>query len=206
MSDWWVPPKLWPGRTCYILGGGPSLSNVDLDRLRGQRVIVVNRAMASAPWADVLYFMDHSYWLKFKEEIAAFQGLAVTTTGKLVGTPGILVMRRGNRHGLDKEDTFSDGSNSGRAAIALAYRFGCAKAVLFGFDMKLVDGKKNYHDDYAYSKERPKTDAFFQDSMVPSFESLNKHLKEDGQMEVVNATPGSALPCFPIVDPEEVYP
>jgi hypothetical protein len=70
------------------------------------------------------------------------------------------------------------------------------RIVLLGFDMRKVDGKNNWHD--------------YHDEMTTEYD---KHLlpmqqvaveaKELG-LEIINATPGSAITVWPIVDPADV--
>ena len=47
---------IWRGETCFIIGGGPSLADMDWNRLAGKRTIAINKALLSYPNADVLYW------------------------------------------------------------------------------------------------------------------------------------------------------
>jgi len=66
-SRLWRVPRLWPGGECFILGGGPSLKDVDMSRLKGHRVIAVNNAFKLADWIDVMFFGDPR-WLKSRNQ------------------------------------------------------------------------------------------------------------------------------------------
>mgnify|MGYP002682074433 CR=1 FL=1 len=48
----------WKGQRCFIVGGGPSLKGFDFGRLRGERVIAINRAFEACPTADIMFAMD----------------------------------------------------------------------------------------------------------------------------------------------------
>jgi len=90
--------------------------------------------------------------------------------------------------------------SGGACAIGLAYHFGVKRIVLLGFDMRKVDGKANWHDDYVV----PKPFRFNPYSRFLSvFPGIAKDLKRLN-VECVNATPGSALTVFPIVKLEDI--
>lgn len=198
----WEAPELWPGRTVYILGGGPSLQDVDVERLREQRVIAVNNAYKIAPWADVVYFQDCSWYSWHYKSLDDFPGLKVTTCIKTKDDPRVLTLRRGHRSRLDDRPGFLfRGNNSGFGAITLAIKFGAKKIILFGYDMKMVNGNHNWHTEHI----RKVPNKVYQDQFLRFYELLSMQLPET-DVEVINATPGSALGYFPIVTPEEVYP
>lgn len=199
MSGWHVP-KLWE-TSAYILGGGPSLGGVDIDRLKNSNVIAVNNAYQLADWLPFVYFMDEPWFRWHEEELRGFQGLKVTGAPNLKGEPGLKWLQRGKRHVYDPRPGYiSRGNNSGQGAICLAVALGAKKVILLGFDMHAKMGH-NYHQDHP--RGVPKSiyaDKYFQcfNMLKPSLEALG--------VQVVNATLGSALPTFPIVDPEEVLP
>lgn len=80
----WSPERIWDGETCFILGGGPSLTQRDVDRLFRRRVITINSSAAKARNAGVddgvLYFNDTSWFLQFRHLVHAWRGFAVTTS------------------------------------------------------------------------------------------------------------------------------
>lgn len=198
----WEVPELWPGKTVYVLGGGPSLKDVDLERIKGERVIATNNAYRIAPWADFLYFMDCRWWEQHKSEIRYFSGMIVTTCQRCQDIPGIKYLKRGHRKRHDERpDHLFRGNNSGVGACSLAIKLGAKKIILLGFDMKMVGGQHNWHNDH--NKSTP--NKIYQEQFMKMFEYLSMCAPEYG-VEIVNATPGSALPFFPIVDPKEVYP
>ena len=198
----WETSRFWEGETCYILGGGPSLNLVDVDRLKGQRVIVVNNSYRVAPWADVLYFMDCAWYAWHKLELLSFTGIKVTTCEHSKDEIGIKFLERGRRQGIDERNThLVRGTNSGYGAVSLAIKFGVKKIILFGYDMRQVDGKNNFHKDH-----KREVQAFiYKKQFVPIFSTLKNHCETDG-IEIINATPGSLLDIFPIIEVEEAMP
>ncbi len=55
MSDLWPIPKIWNKSTVFIIGGGPSLLDIDLSLLHDKRVIGVNQAYKLGNWIDILW-------------------------------------------------------------------------------------------------------------------------------------------------------
>lgn len=201
-QKWWVVPKLWPGQTCYVLGGGPGLSLVDVDRLRGERVIAVNMAFALGDWIPCMFFGDCRLYHTIKKQLQTFAGLKVTTCNQHLDKPGIQVVKRKNgSYGISADPgQLMWNLSSGACAIGLGAHFGVKRIVLCGFDMQNVNGHSNYHDLYGQAKNKNPYPRFLR-----VFENIAKDLKAR-KIECVNATPGSALSHFPIVDIESVMP
>lgn len=197
----WTAPRIWPGGCCYILGGGPSLARVPIERLRRQRVIAVNNAYRLGSWIDVMFYGD-CRWLDWhKDALLDFPGLKVTCCESHLGKPGIKVLRRVNSPGLAlARDRLCWNLSSGACAINLAVHFGVSKIILLGYDMRQVEGRNNWHKDHQIV---PKVDAYAR--FLRPFPEIARSLERMG-IECVNATPGSALDCFRVVLPEEVMP
>jgi hypothetical protein len=203
---YWRVPRIWPGRTVFILGGGPSLKSVDVDRLRGQRVIAVNNAYKLGAWIDVVFFGDLR-WMQWHEDgLRQFPGLKVSAheghLSALGRALGVRVVRKKNSpEGIFKDPALlAWNANSGACAINLAVHFGAKRIILLGFDMHKVDGQNNWHSEH---KNAPTHDPYMK--FLARFPAIAESLKRLG-IECINATPGSALTAFPIVDPAEVLP
>ena len=198
----WTVPRIWSNADCFILGGGPSLKEIDVSRLTGSRVIAVNNAYRLGSWIDVLYFGDCRWYNWHKKELLQFAGLKVTTCEQHVDKPGIKVVRRKNApHGLQTNPAFLGWNlSSGACAINLAVHLGAKRIVLLGYDMRKVEGQCNFHDDYPHSRNKDPYKRF----LVP-FPTIAADLKKK-HIECLNACPGSALTVFPIVDPGKVVP
>jgi hypothetical protein len=77
-SHLWTPARLFAGKAIVCLGGGPSLTQAQVDACRGRaHVIAINDAFRLAPWADVLYACDWQWW-KANPEAYDFAGLKVS--------------------------------------------------------------------------------------------------------------------------------
>ena len=93
--------------------------------------------------------------------------------------------------------------SSGACAINLAFHFGVAKIVLLGYDMRRIDGEGHWHRDYVPRGGKLPTEPYKR--FLKAFPSISNDLRTAG-VEIVNASPGSAIDCIPIVDPEDVLP
>ncbi len=207
-KGFWRIPKIWDKATCYILGGGPSLNDVDIDRLHGDghRVIAVNKSFRLAEWADAMFFNDKGFFLGNRQRLLDFPGLKVSTCKAIINNaPGIKFVRRRNTPwGLMRDPGFIGwNESSGAAAINLAMHLGATKLILFGYDMKRIGDYCNW-DQVLEKKFAPKAFDPYKRFRAP-FPRIAQDLR-GMNIHCVNATPGSALTEFPIVDPEEVYP
>jgi hypothetical protein len=134
------------------MGGGPSARLVDIDKLKGRRVIAVNGAFQIAEWFDIMLFGDEGWFQRFQERLRLFGGLKVTAVKadgrgsssdkgpylKRLLSAGIKPVRRVHRiNGLSSDPTaLAFNQNSGSCAINLAALLGAGRIVLFGFDMR----------------------------------------------------------------------
>lgn len=196
----WVIPKLWQSRA-FILGGGPSLSKIDIERLRGRNVIAVNNAYRLANWIPFVYFLDRVWWNWHEEEVSQHPGIIVTQCVHLEKNKRVKWLKRGKRNEYDPRPGYmSYGGNSGHGAICLATALGAREIVLLGFDMHARRGH-NWHQDHKRDVPADIYSNNFRKPMTILAQSL-----KDYDVRILNATPGSALDVFPIIDPEEVLP
>ena len=193
---WPVPPE-WTSETAFLIGGGPSVGDVDLSVLRNRRVIAINNSWELVPRATVLYFCDEKWWGWNGAKVAeGFEGRYIVTPSQLIDDPRGRLVKLTGATGLETDPCgLKHGSNSGYQAINLAYHFGAKRIVLLGYDMHTTNGT-HWHAGHPTTKAKPYA-ATLRDAMLPKFTSLVEPLETAG-VEVVNATPGSALKCWPI--------
>jgi len=58
IAQMFKPPQIWKDGIAFILGGGPSLNDVDFDLIKNRRIIGVNNAYQLGDWVDVCWFGD----------------------------------------------------------------------------------------------------------------------------------------------------
>jgi len=140
-----IPVKpLWSGEDVFIIGGGPCLKGVDLDKLLvGFKVLGINDGYLY-DCCDACYFGDTVWWSHHKEALKSFRGEIYSTSG--VFDPTI--------HHLDlvpsgftaDKDKVAWNANSGMAGINLACHLGAKRIFLLGFQMDFGEGgESNWH-------------------------------------------------------------
>lgn len=198
-ANYWSVPPEWTNETCFIIAGGPSLvSGIPAKRLLTTgRVLVINVSYQLVPSADCLYFCDQKWWQSFGSHVRAFFGgrYLVTLDNQI---EGVKRLKSTGPQGLESDPCgLRTGSNSGFQAINLAYHFGARRIVLLGYDMHVTSGRTHWHQ--GYPTQQPHDFArILAQQMLPKFMTLVEPLRTAG-VEVINATPGSALTCWPYV-------
>lgn len=216
------PMPDWTGETVFILGGGPSLKGFDPRRLRGHKVIGVNEAgLSLCPWADILFWADMR-WIQWNAPRLHLHTGEYRYTCQLAGLTEDMRARyiewkpritdepnlKWNAFDLDPEKVA--GFDGGSRCINLAYHTGAERVVLLGFDMHDLpmtswrDG--NFHSEHAEPPlEGQRAEKFIpaHDRMATEIERLRES-DEGFTFEVLNATPNSALRCWPRVKLENV--
>lgn len=189
---YWFPR--WDGETVAILGAGPSIDKGQAQKVRHLKRIVINCSWLLAPDADALYGCDGKWW-RCQDEgygrhaLCAFAGLKITQDG---GAASQLGLRRVNLDGhtiSTRAGTIGAGGNSGFQALNLAIQFGARRIILLGYDMR---GSGHWHGPHKTGTDPNNRSAanwrrIFAES-APKIARLG--------VEVINATPRSALTCF----------
>jgi hypothetical protein len=202
-------PRLWPGSTIVVIGGGSSLTPADVDYCRGKaRVIAIKEAYQLAPWADVLYAADAKWW-RFYQGAPTFDGLKYSIEQNpsqdapdwCAAWPDVAILRNKGDHGLSLDPSgLCTGHNSGYQAVNLAVHLGAAKIVLLGFDMwRGPSGEQNWFGKHPNHVESPYP------LFLQSFATIVAPLKQAG-VEVLNASRFTILNGFPRVPLEEALP
>lgn len=182
-------PKLWAGETAVCIGGGSSLTRDDVEYCRGKaRVVAVNDAYRLAPWADVLYAADASWWYWHKG-VPSFTGPKYTldTSARY---KGLTILENMGLEGLETDPRgLRNGRNGGYQAIGLAYHLGITRILLLGYDMH---GGHWFGDHPGGHHRQPSPFNAF----IRYFATIARPLEAAG-VEVINCTLGSRLACFP---------
>jgi hypothetical protein len=132
----------WIGRTVFIVAGGPSVRQEDVDRLRGALVVVINSSYTVAPWADALLFTDRRWWIEHQYRVReTFEGQIITLTPNDRAYDGLLVLERQRSGGLSTDPTrLAWWHTSLTSAINMIVLRGATRICLLG-----VDGEGGWH-------------------------------------------------------------
>jgi len=201
MNKWFKVPKLWQGDSCYIIGGGSSLKDVDLTPLMSKWTIGCNDTFKKYPLIDICCFGDQGWYRRQKKALQEFSGLIVTNSVNLLSEPEIKICRRLN-FGLHYETDWQLCWNcsTGALAINLAVLLGVKRIFLLGYDMKVTNGKHNwYRENESYIK-----DDIYEYKFIKHFTTIAEGLKKLN-IECYNANPDSALDVFPKIELEEAF-
>jgi len=202
----WTPETLWLDSDAIIIGGGESLHDFPWDILRGEMTIGCNVAYklgneicTAVLWSDRQSFKEHHDGLR---EFNVNGGPVFSDARKFWNDPPAdwlyVVSRR-------PQGLYTDGigwnGNVGAGAINLAFLLGCKRVYLLGFDMKRVDSRTHWHDEYAKDKKK-------RDSSYPRFLRSFKTVAQDwrakfSDREIINVNDDSALKFFPMMSMEE---
>lgn len=190
------------GDKWVICASGPSMLKVDLAhlrRFRSWRVIVVNNTWELVQWADALYACDLCWWEEYGAKASAFAGERWTLSSAAAMRYQLRKVGKRDGQGLCTDRGYvNTGGNSGYQAVNLAYHFGAKRIVLLGFDMHRNNGG-HWHGEHENMLSAPDSHI---SCWVRMFEPLARDLKAAG-VDVVNSTPGSALPWFPMLSMAE---
>lgn len=194
----WNTPRMWEGETVCIIGGGPSLKGFDLTPTRGSKVIAVNNAYEIAPWADLLFFADCSWWQWNRNAVLRdfpLDRIIATATSDVKDVNHERIKRLWRDRNKWCEDPQKvHGWDSGTMAVNLAYHLGAAKIVLFGFDMQPgKNGETQWH-----SKHKRRTAVSnYKDNFIPRLTGAVETLAKKGIPVVRCTEPG--LECIPVL-------
>ena len=198
--------RRWDGGACIIAATGPSLTKdvaaqCEAARVCGWHLIAVNDAYRLLPFAELLYACDQKWW-DAHQCANGFTGERWSTVhadspqkDKVVwaGVNGIRLARGKHAPGWSYDPALIHyGNLSGYQAINLAILFGCARIVLVGFDMHTRNGRHFFGN-----HPSPLSNMSHFEEWVPLFREAAR--TAPAHVRIINATPGSALNCWPMV-------
>lgn len=147
----WTVEREWPGATVFIVGGGPSVAGQDLpNRLRGERVIVINSSWRLLPFADICFTMDPRWLREHVEKLSVqFQGRVATVSQYFPERTEIRrLTKRKPKPGLSRDPRIVVCERTGmQGAINLAAHLigEGGEIVLLGADGKADEGGRTHH-------------------------------------------------------------
>ena len=196
----------WHQNTCVCIGTGPSLTAEQLMMVRSyrrhgaatMRAIAINDAGLhrclpfAAPWADILYAADHTWWEFYKP---AFTGLRVSGEPvKDIETIPLNMLARQEPMPREPGSVVS-GDHSGFQALGLALTLGATRIILLGYD---CGGNKR--------NARPDREPRF--SSEPPFAAwADKYRQVPARwphVEIINCSPQSTITAFRKTDLREI--
>lgn len=190
----WTVPREWARETVFIIAGGPSVTQADVDSLKGRRVIVINSSYEKAPWADFLFFGDARWWGQHRSKLSTFAGRIVTVSSAGDKNKRIMHLEKKRPPGLSKDPTMLTMRNTSlHGALNLAaHLIGEGSIAVLGADMqKDKDGRTHHH-----SKHPWPTRPGCWDRQMAELKTVAKPLK-DMNIAVVNCSLASRIDWWP---------
>lgn len=184
---------------CIVAATGPSLTSEVAATCRKSRlpIVAVSDAIMLVPWAEVVYSCDAAWWDSHRG-CGWFQGEKWSSHSlkprndktEAQAAYGLRLVAGADRAGFSLDPGLIHyGGNSGFQAINLAILMGAEYVVLVGFDLR--------GNDHFFGRHPPELDrGGDRGRFIPAFEDAARMLP--GYITIVNATPGSALTCFPM--------
>jgi len=203
----WHIPKMYKEETIFVLGSGPSLGLLHGSTILKDKIVIsVHDAFQISSWVKIHFMGDaRAYWEK-KDLIDKLNILKVSTniqTEKHPSVEGLSDIKVVNiiwkipGLNLDSDTTLRYNGGAGACCIDFAAHLGARRIVLFGFDNKFKNGRLHY---FPSIHEKPSQ------IKVWGMERIWKAILQDSEyhkIEIVNATPDSALPFVKRVDLED---
>lgn len=195
----WTPhPVTWAGFGAVAIAGGPSLTDDHLALIARARpawkVAVVNNVVDRAPWADLLYASDQKWWDTYAPD---FAGLKVTRDPRQLRADVAYIPSVPKPGFSLAPHVIHEGHHGGYQLVNILLLLGCHPIVLVGYDYRLLDDRLHSYPDHRPPMANP-TAASLQ-AWAALFEATRPMLAQAG-VSILNATPGSALPTFPMVE------
>lgn len=195
----------WQGATAILVASGPSLSLRQVHRIGcarfadAVRVVAVSDAMYPCGWADLGYACDRRWWIHHRG-MPRFRGMKVRMLASAADRKpapelaGVLTVGLSGIDGYEpRGGVLRSGGHSGYQALNLAIQAGISRAILVGYDCgQITPGPSHFFGEH----RDPIRSVSSRASWAPRYAALAEAARERG-VEVINATPTSAIDAFP---------
>lgn len=210
----------YKGEKCFIICNGPSIKNLELDKVKGKNIFTVN-AMLTTELFDYLkptfhLISDRKVYARYKESVLKSVENERDTTFffhrsicKDIGLKDNVFYNYGtlipSKKGIyiDQCKNTNTFMNVPAFGIMLAMYMGFSEIVLLGFDFSFFASRKDSHFyDSGMSIDRKESlweDLFGSSIAWQQYYYLYNYANNHG-VKIVNATPGSLMDIYPQVD------
>ena len=198
------------------IGTGPSLTaaQVNAARAKGFDLYACNRAYELAPDAKLFYAVNLAFWNHYWTDLSRLPAEKWTTNREAADKYGLNWIAEKNAPGLSTDPSvIHHGHGSGFSLVSMAHMKGYKRIILLGYDLQYAadyNGRarhigstpRHFFGEYPASMQHwPSVKV--QGGVHVELVDLYRSVAEQGLVEVINATPGSAIDCFERRDIEE---
>ncbi len=196
------------------IGTGPSLSKrqVESARAKGFTLVGCNRVWEIVPDLALLYGCNGQFWdYYWNRGLSEYSCEKWTTHPEAAKRYGLNWIAEKNAKGLSSDPSLiHHGHGSGYSLVNLAYLKGAERIVLLGYDLKYANDynghtqeigstPRHYFGEYPSELQHwPKVQV--KNGVHVELLDLYRSIAKQGLVEILNATPDSAIDCFPRVD------
>lgn len=187
------------GRDVFVIGGGPSVKNIDLSLLKNEKIVCLNNAYQLFEHATMLFWCDESWVCNHLDTINSHP-CTIRFTARHNGgnylekdirtTANASVLKRTGDFGFDPNLDHVKGNNSGALILNFLSNLKVNRIILLGYDMDMTQGT-HWHDGHGLAM----VPSIYDELFIPSIESMVSSIKQLG-VEVINCNPKSKLNCF----------
>lgn len=188
-------PRIWGADPVFLLAGGPSLLEHDLQSLPAERILAVKHAAVLRPDARMLFWAGRRFHLEQRHVLEAHHGEFKSKRTIDEGVPpGVLQIERlwpdpeTGIPGLSLDPERVGGFCAGASALNLAFHMGARTIVLLGYDL----GGTHWAGD---GHPRPNEHAHVHLRHLSAFVAMAPVLEAQG-VRVVNLSSRSRIKCF----------
>ena len=193
-----VSAPYWDDKPVVLVGGGPSLKGFKFDQLKSKNayVVGVNQALFDAPCcagvsADVMFMHVRRTAL---ESFAKKFPIYACVPENIDPTSMIHLDKRWKKEFSEHPSAIHTVGSSGFAALNIAYMKKAKRIILLGFDYGVLNRGKDHHYHHKYPWHRRTTGEW--PRWAAGYESALPQLRA-ANIEVINASPQSAIKAFP---------
>jgi len=175
----------------FVIASGPSVTADDLAFVKRQPglKIAVNSSIFSAPWADICFSMDNSWWKRYGNDVKRLKCERWSSASN-AAQYGPQIVKRKRRDSPIKGGV--SGSNSGLQACEFAYLRGADEIILLGVDCKHFEGRAHHHPDHP----APMKNANKPEKWGSDWERVLAKM----DAKVINTSPICEVDCFEYAD------
>jgi hypothetical protein len=194
---------------CIATGPSLTLEQISQARRKGFTLVGCNNVWQIVPDLALLYACNLKWWQHYwSPALAAHPAAKWTTNYEAATRYGLNWIAERNSPGLSTDQSIvHHGHGSGFTMLNLAYLLGAERIVLLGYSLAYAadyDGKarqpgsvpRHYFGEYPAELQHWPSQKV-RDGVHVELRDLYRSVAEQGLIEIINATPGSALDCFP---------
>jgi len=197
----------WKNQRCFIIGGGTSVSQLEISKLKSEKIIALNRSFETCMFAPIMHSCDSRFYRWIQASKLGPENQALYNQYKGLKTwldthdypfgPEVYTIPYLGPHGLslDLSKGIFGGNCSGFSGLSLALALGANPIYLLGYDFYVEPEKTHHHAGYPLANLNENVLLDY----VKQFEIVANTYKKEG-FKIFNTNEKSRLRCFDFID------